>query len=383
MSASRDGSQQAALPAPCFPDVQLLSVASDAAASSIADSRPMSAVSAASSNEPARESTQAPPASNTDSSSHHRAGKQATALGKKGTLSAPGGSSNTAAAAAAAGGGGGGAKLAGGKTRAVVSAGRATAAATAGTAGQATGGQACPLSMSKDPSGAQLLHEPSVPQPDPALPVGGDHTASRGELQSNATTTATAAAALDGGQAAAAGVILHEQQCPEAYEAGLPAGGPSSLLQSWQQPNVSARSIAAAAAAGEGGQLCDDTLHEAVDCFKVTPDACVVPAGQQQRFVVTFCSQQATPALQHLVLRGKQEFCSVLDGGGSTRYDASASPAPLRLHLLPWRGGTHASQQQRVPAPAGPLQCCIAGAGGPELMYGMRRERFGHRACVF
>jgi hypothetical protein len=139
----------------------------------------------------------------------------------------------------------------------------------------------------------------------------------------------------------------------------LPPGGPSSLLQTLQQSKA-AHAVTHTAEASAAGASDSSTglKSSAQDLFTIRPCACVIPAGQQQQFVVTFSSSQAR-SVHNLVLQGVQTF----QGGsaGEQQDSSDSSGSLLRLHLLP---NASPAGSSRTGADAGGdtlIRCCITG----------------------
>lgn len=197
----------------------------------------------------------------------------------------------------------------------------------------------------------------------------------------------------------------------------LPAGGPSSLLQTLTALQTSTKAstggTAASVAVSCGGPVCAEgprghAVAPAQDAgvdyatagslFRVTPEACVIPAGGQQQFVVTFSSSEARVARQ-VVLRARQQFCTTAASSngslsGSQQQvlgsrDAEGS-AELKLHILPGArpeyiasgSGSSGEQQKDVK----PLRCCIAGECWPQMeglqVRSIARQLHRMRSCL-
>jgi hypothetical protein len=63
----------------------------------------------------------------------------------------------------------------------------------------------------------------------------------------------------------------------------------------------------------------------------ISPQSCVIPAGRQQQFTVSFSSLRSGQQQQQLVLRG----CQQLLDGEATAASSSCNEEPVRLSLLP------------------------------------------------
>jgi hypothetical protein len=138
-------------------------------------------------------------------------------------------------------------------------------------------------------------------------------------------------------------------------EALLPPGGPSSLLRALQQSSPSTAQPAACFGAGAdavSSAAAEQHIESAASLFSITPQLCVIPAGGQQQFMVSFCSSEAR-AVQQLVLQGRQSFCQ-------PSVAESQQECGLKVHLLlsqlASRGGGPDA------APVMPVKCCIIGA---------------------
>jgi hypothetical protein len=146
-------------------------------------------------------------------------------------------------------------------------------------------------------------------------------------------------------------------------DALLPPGGPSSLLQTLQQAKDSqgaTHGCEASAASTVNGSA--GVNSSAQDLFSISPCTCIIPAGQQQQFVVTFSSSEAR-CVRNLVLQGVQTFHSGAAGG--QQGDGSSSGSLLRLHLLPSAGpaSTDSSRQGGGTGGETLIRCHITGEG--------------------
>lgn len=146
--------------------------------------------------------------------------------------------------------------------------------------------------------------------PSPAEAAPEDGVAAAGEEVTAATAAATEASTQP---------PLADELHAAGYDALLPPGGPSSLLQALQQGKPCNTQAGSALDSAAGG-------HSATSLFSITPPACVVPPHGQQQFLISFCSSRPR-VVQSLVLRGRQRFCCPADDGSQA--------GRLRLHLLP------------------------------------------------
>lgn len=131
----------------------------------------------------------------------------------------------------------------------------------------------------------------------------------------------------------------------------LPPGGPSSLLETFKRA-ISPATDTAAGQEGAGSPTAEAPAAAAAgissvvatSLFSITPAACVIPAGSQQQFVVSFCSSEPR-VVQHLALQGRQTLCWPKGSAGQGGC--------LKVHMLPGARG-HAAEGK-------PMQCHITG----------------------
>jgi len=324
---------------------------------SLTDSRPTSAAVPGQPGQEASRPTSTGSISNKPDKGH--AGKSSTSAGPGEKL----------LAAAAAVGASGGMKAAAGKAGAATNEQRASgvSAAAAGSSKTAVGRAAAEHDPSTDCDEQQHEQETapnsglegpsSDPKPTSLVPAG--------DVDGSVGTHGTDVSGSTGGL---------PQGC-DLFDADLPAGGPSSLLQLLQRSCTAIEatagrnacdSCAGAPAVTDSSQHSTswDSSSAARTLFKVVPEACVLPAGQQQQFMVSFCSWEVASGAHQVVLSGRQSFCWAGEAAGPNLGGVvlqSGSDPHLKLHLLPQAGGSSNQAQQKLGDTSGPIQCCITG----------------------
>jgi hypothetical protein len=106
-----------------------------------------------------------------------------------------------------------------------------------------------------------------------------------------------------------------------------------------------------AGADGVSSAAAEQHSISATRLFNITPQMCIIPAGGQQQFMVSFCSGEAR-AVKQLMLQGRQSFCQ-------PSVAEVQQECGLKLYLLPSQLAS--SSDGPDAATAMPVKCCITG----------------------
>lgn len=209
---------------------------------------------------------------------------------------------------------------------------------------------------------SQLQNSQQSGQEAPTL-----HDAAQQGSSGDGSAAATAAGGGCAVPPAPAAVTAAESGHMADIEALLPAGGPSSLLKTLQamaqlrkqqkqqqQQQQGTAPLSTAAPAREESGL---TAAAAPSAFVVEPQGCVVPAGQQQKFTVTFNSWESRVHAVNLV--GRQAFAPATGEATHAAFDGvNDDETMLTMAFWPRRQQPAAAAVDTI---AGPLELIISG----------------------